>query len=115
MSLAAAWAPFAANMAATGRTPKRADWNRLLDVCVDSGEDAERAIWVINLMRETGVAPDAASYERVLRVCHDRGDRAAAFHMVEGMFDDKVLLGDVELPEGMEEVLRKILPPEAFE
>lgn len=98
-------------MRTTGEVPPYDEWHQMIDVC----DEPSKAIWVINLMRDTGRTPTAATYERVLTLCARKDDRSAAFHLVEGMFGDKVLLGDVELPEGMEKVLRKILPPEAFE
>lgn len=66
-------------------------------------------------MRDTGRTPTAATYEAALTVCAKQDDRVAAFHLVEHMYNDKVLLGDVELPDGMEDTLRAILPPDAFE
>lgn len=113
--LESAWVEFAAKMKETGKSPPVAEWNKLLDVCVSAREPPSMAIWVVSTMRDTGVKPTAASYERVLAVCAEHDDRAAAFHLVEQMFKDGVLLGDVELPEGMEDTLRTILPPEAFD
>lgn len=110
-TIESAWAELATKMRTSGQIPSHDEWHQLLDVC----DEPSKAIWVINLMRDTGRTPTAATYERALALCGQKDDRSAAFHLVEGMFGDKVLLGDVELPEGMEEVLRKILPPEAFE
>lgn len=114
-SIDVAWATFAEKMKQTGEIPAIEEWHELLDVCEATCDKADKAIWIVNLMRETGLKPTAVTYEKVLRICSIMDDRAAAFHLVEHMFTDKVLLGDVELPDGMEEVLRKILPPEAFE
>lgn len=102
-------------MRESGEIPGYDAWHKLLDGAYEADDEPCRAVWVVNLMRETGRVPTAVTYEKVLRICRRRGDRETAFMLVEGMFADKVLLGDVELPEGMEEVLRKILPPEAFE
>lgn len=66
-------------------------------------------------MRDAGLKPTAVTYDKILSLCAQTDDRNAAFLLVELMFEDKVLLGDVELPQGMETVLRNILPPEAFE
>lgn len=66
-------------------------------------------------MRETGVKPSAVTYEKLLTLCVAHGDRIATFHLVEHMYEDKILLGDVDLPLDIENTLRAILPPEAFE
>lgn len=95
--------------------PPLEEWHRLIDIAISADDDISKIVWLINLMRETGVKGTPVTYEKVLAVCAKKEDRVSAFHLVEHMFDDKVLLGDVELPDGMEEVLRKILPPEAFE
>ncbi len=113
--LEAAWATFAAEMRRSGQSPPLEQWHTLLDTCLAAGEAPSKAIWVVDTMRSTGVAPTALSYQKVLQVCAAAQDRAAAFHLVELMFKDGVLLGDVDLPDGMEEVLRTILPPEAFD
>lgn len=113
--LEGAWAAFAGKMGETGVAPPVDEWNTLLDVCLAAREPASKAIWVVATMRETGVKPTAGTYDRVLAVCREVDDRAAAFHLVEQMWQDGVLLGDVELPEGMEDTLRTILPPEAFD
>lgn len=102
-------------MKSSGEIPPLAEWHALVDAADAAGDDASKIIWLVNLMRDTGIKPTAITYEKVLKICSDRDDRPAAFHMVEHMFTDKVLLGDVDLPDGMENVLRKILPPEAFE
>lgn len=114
-TMEAAWPAFAERMKTSGEIPPLDEWHALLDIADAGGDEASKAIWVVNLMRETGRKPTPVTYEKVLKICADRGDRSAAFHLVEHMFNDKVLLGDVELPDGMEDVLRKILPPEAFE
>ncbi|PXF41232.1 hypothetical protein BWQ96_09046 [Gracilariopsis chorda] len=109
------WNTLSARMRDTNESPPLADWHRLLEACEFSEDGPSKAIWVLNLMRKLETRATAASYERVLQVCNEHGDRAAAFHLVELMFEDKVKLGDVQLPDGMEETLRSILPPEAFE
>lgn len=118
-TLETVWPAFAEKMRKTGEVPPAETWHELLDVCIAARESASKAIWLLNLMRETGVKPTALTYEKMLTVCagdsNEQESRVAAFHLVEHMFNDKVLIGDVELPDGMEEVLRKILPPEAFE
>lgn len=114
-TLEKAWPAFAERMKAADEVPPVEDWHYLLDIAVKAGDDPKLGIWLINLMHETGLKPTAVTYEKVLHLCALKKDRVAAFHLVEHMFQDKVLLGDVELPDGMEDVLRKILPPEAFE
>eukprot|EP00177_Eucheuma_denticulatum_P004511 GFKZ01008200.1.p1 GENE.GFKZ01008200.1~~GFKZ01008200.1.p1 ORF type:complete len:178 (-),score=20.06 GFKZ01008200.1:7-540(-) len=109
------WPSFADGMRETGEIPDYEAWHGLLDSAYEAEDEPWRAVWLLNLMRETGRVPTAVTYDKVLGICARRGDRETAFSLVEGMWKDKVLLGDVELPEGMEEVLRKILPPEAFE
>ena len=111
----AAWAPFAERMKELNASPEVSEWNALLDVAVTAGDPPAKAIWVLETMRSTGRAPTAETYQRVLQVCAMHSDRAAAFHLVEHMWKDNVLIGDVELPDGMEDVLRTILPPEAFD
>lgn len=111
----AAWAPFAERMKALDASPEISEWNALLDVAVEAGDLPAKAIWVLETMRSTGRAPTAETYQRVLQVCAAHSDRAAAFHLVEHMWKDGILIGDVELPDGMEDVLRSILPPEAFD
>lgn len=115
VGLDAKWAEFAAEMKRTNISPDVDKWNELLDECIAAGEAPGKAIWVISTMRATGRGPTAASYQRVLQVCAMAEDRAAAFHLVELMWKDGVLLGDVDLPDGMEDTLRSILPPEAFD
>lgn len=114
-SLEVTWPVFAAQMRETNVIPDYDAWHTLLDGCVRAGDLPASAIWVINLMRETGRTPVAATYERVIEVAIKHDDRVAVFHLVELMYKDKVLLGDVELPEDMENLLRSILPPESFE
>lgn len=113
--LEVAWATFADQMKQSGESPPVEQWHTLLDTCISARETPSKAIWVMDTMRSTGVAPTALSYQKVLEVCAAAEDRAAAFHLVELMFKDGILLGDVDLPDGMEEVLRTILPPEAFD
>lgn len=110
-----AWPPFAEKMRVTDKIPPLEEWHALLDVCVAARDPVNKAIWVLNLMRETGLVPTAVTYEKVLSLCAMNEDRKAAFLLVELMFYDKVLLGDVQLPDGLEAILRKILPPDAFE
>lgn len=110
-----AWPAFADKMKTSGEIPPLEEWHALLDIANAARDDTSKVIWLLNLMRETGLKPTAVTYEKILNICADRDDRSAAFHIVEHMFKDKVLLGDVDLPDGMEDVLRKILPPEAFE
>lgn len=102
-------------MKSSGEIPELSEWHALLDGIVGAGDAPGCGVWVLNLMRDTGRRPTAATYERVLAMCHTADDRVAAFHLVEHMYKDKVLLGDVQLPDGMESTLRKILPPDAFE
>lgn len=102
-------------MRESGEVPDYDAWHALLYGCAAAGDEASKAVWVVNLMRDTGRTPTAATYEAALAVCAGHDDRVAAFHLVEHMYKDKVLLGDVELPDGMEDTLRAILPPEAFE
>lgn len=114
-SLEACWPSFAERMRASGEIPALEEWHALLDGCIRANDKPSAAVWVLNLLRETGVKPTAVTYEKVLAVCAAHQDRVAAFHLVEHMYQDKILLGDVELPDGMEHTLRAILPPEAFE
>lgn len=114
-SLSETWAPFAEKMKTSGEIPEIEEWHDLLDGCIRSNDVPGSAIWLMNLMRDTGRKPNATTYDKALLICNNHDDRVAAFHLVEHMHKDKVLLGDVELPGGMEETLRKILPPEAFE
>ncbi|KAI0567417.1 hypothetical protein FGB62_2g144 [Gracilaria domingensis] len=110
-----AWQELSDRMRATNEVPPLEDWHNVMDVCIRTNEDPAKGIWLLNLMRDLKLKATAGSYERVLTLCNDKNDRAAAFHLVELMFKDKILLGDVLLPDGMEEMLRTILPPEAFE
>lgn len=110
-ALEAAWEVFAAKMKATSESPAVEEWNALLEVA----DAPAKAVWVMNTMRDTGRRPTAGTYQRIIDCCERAGDRPAAFHMVELMFKDKILIGDVDLPDGMEAVLRTILPPEAFD
>lgn len=109
------WNTLSARMRDTEQSPPLADWHQLLHACESADSGPSKAIWVLDVMRKLQTRPTAASYEIVLQVCNKHGDRAAAFHLVELMFNDKVKLGDVQLPDGMENTLRSILPPEAFE
>lgn len=110
-ALEAAWEAFAAKMKASSESPPIEEWNALLE----TADAPAKAVWVMNTMRDTGRMPTAGTYQRIIDVCERAGDRPAAFHMVELMFKDKILIGDVDLPDGMEAVLRTILPPEAFD
>lgn len=110
-----AWPAFAEKMRTTGEIPPLNEWHDLLDVGIKGGDETSKGIWVLNLMQDTGVKRSAVTYEKLLQLCADREDRAGAFLLIEHMFNDKILLGDIDLPDGMEAVLRKILPPEAFE
>lgn len=114
-SLESAWTSFAEKMKASGESPAVDEWNSLFTVARDAGEEPAGALWVLDRMQETGRKATAASYEILLEVCLAKNDRAAAFLLVEKMWSDKVLLGDVDLPEDMEKTLRAILPPEAFD
>lgn len=96
-------------------SPSVDEWNALFRVARDAGEQAAGALWVLERMQETGRKGTAATYEILLEICLEKGDRPAAFLLVEKMWADKVLLGDVDLPEDMEKPLRAILPPEAFD
>lgn len=113
--LEAAWTSFAARMADTGEAPAVAEWDKLFREARDAGEDPAKAIWVLDRMQQAGARPTAGTYELLLEICIQKDDRAAAFLLVEKMWADKVLLGDVTLPEDMEKTLRAILPPEAFD
>jgi hypothetical protein len=115
MGLETAWPAFAAGLAAGGDAPAVAEWDALLRAGRDAGDAPAAAIWVLDRMREAGRRPTAATYEILLEVCLKVDDRAAAFLLVEKMWEDKVLLGDVTLPDSMEKTLRAILPPEAFD
>lgn len=75
----------------------------------------QQMIWIMDMMKKTGIKRDAKTYEIMMKVCISRKDNASAFYLVEQMWDDKVLLGDVDLPDGMEKTLRAILPPDAFD
>lgn len=99
----------------TNEIPPISEWHRVLDVSVRNKELPSKGIWLLDLMRDVGLKPNAASYERLLQLCAIHEDRTASLHLVEHMFNDKVLLGDVEFPDGMEKTLRAILPPDAFE
>lgn len=114
-NLEAAWAPFSASMAASDSSPPTSDWNALFAIARDARDDPAAAIWALERMQASGRTATAATYEILLEVCLQRGDEAAAFLLIEKMWKDKVLLGDVSLPEGMEKTLRSILPPEAFD
>ncbi|CAN8071919.1 unnamed protein product [Agarophyton chilense] len=114
-SFESAWDALAQRMKQSNQTAPLREWHAVLDVCVRDNETPDKPIWVLGVMRDLGLTPTAASYQRVLTLCKQRNDRASAFHLVQLMFTDKVLLGDVSLPPGMEQMLRKILPPEAFE
>lgn len=110
-----AWPAFAAKMKESNVVPPLEEWHALIDQCVAARDPVSKIVWVLSVMRETGLVPTAVTYEKVLMLCIFNEDREAAFLLVELMFHDKVLLGDVQLPEGLEPVLRKILPPDAFE
>jgi len=94
--------------------PPVAAWNELLDTAAQSGE-LDKALWILGTMKATGTKPTAVTYELLLAGCAKSADRQVAFSLIEQMWDDKVLLGDVTLPDGMEDTLRAILPPEAFD
>lgn len=113
-SLSVTWGPFAERMRTTGEVPPVESWHQLLDGCIRSNDKPSLAIWLLNLMRETGVRPTALTYEKMLAICANHDDRDAAFHMVENMCREKILLDDVELPPTMADVLRTILPPDVF-
>ncbi|GAB0496022.1 hypothetical protein MMPV_007332 [Pyropia vietnamensis] len=110
----AAWTAFADKMRADDAIPPLASWNELLNTAAMSGE-LDKALWILGTMKATGTRPTAVTYEILLAGCAAAGDRNVAFSLIEQMWDDKVLLGDVTLPDGMEETLRAILPPEAFD
>jgi hypothetical protein len=95
-------------------------WNELFKSGLGGGAEPAQAIWVLDRMQSSGRKAAASTYEILLEIClagggQGEGNRAAAFLLVEKMWADKVLLGDVSLPEDMEKVLRAILPPEAFD
>lgn len=113
-SLSVTWGPFAEKMRADGEVPPLESWHDLLDGCVRANDKPSLAIWLLNLMRETGLRPTATTYEKMLAVCANHDDRVAAFHLVENICRDKILLDDVELPSEMADVLRNILPPDVF-
>ncbi|KAK1866558.1 hypothetical protein I4F81_009074 [Pyropia yezoensis] len=110
----AAWTSFADKMRADDAIPPLASWNELLSTAATSGE-LDKALWILGTMKATGTRPTAVTYEILLAGCAAAGDRQVAFSLIEQMWDDKVLLGDVTLPDGMEDTLRAILPPEAFD
>lgn len=110
----AAWTAFADKMRADDAIPPLASWNELLNTAAMSGE-LDKALWILGTMKATGTRPTAVTYEILLAGCAAAGDRNVAFSLIEQMWDDKVLLGDVTLPDGMEDTLRAILPPEAFD
>lgn len=114
-SLEKAWTQHSERMQSTGESPSVAEWNKLFDIARETGCSAAQAIWILERMQVSGRKATAATYEILLEVCLSQGDRAAAFLLVEKMWSDKVLLGDVSLPEDMERTLRAILPPEAFD
>eukprot|EP00172_Hildenbrandia_rubra_P001183 Plantae.Rhodophyta-Hildenbrandia_rubra.ctg174.p1 GENE.Plantae.Rhodophyta-Hildenbrandia_rubra.ctg174~~Plantae.Rhodophyta-Hildenbrandia_rubra.ctg174.p1 ORF type:complete len:173 (+),score=33.73 Plantae.Rhodophyta-Hildenbrandia_rubra.ctg174:340-858(+) len=99
--------------------PTTSAWNELLERCAkevtENPEDMQQMIWIMDMMKKTGIKRDAKTYEIMMKVCISRKDNASAFYLVEQMWDDKVLLGDVDLPDGMEKTLRAILPPDAFD
>ncbi|KAA8499766.1 hypothetical protein FVE85_7351 [Porphyridium purpureum] len=108
-----AWAVFSAKMKETNTVPPTEDWNELLKVAARDN-DLQRGVWVVKTMRDVGMRATPLSYEILLEMCIRQGDKQGAFHLVEQMYEDKVPLSDVELPEGMEKTLKAILPPEAF-
>jgi len=110
----AAWTAFADKMREADAVPPVAAWNELLDTAAQSGE-LDKALWILGTMKATGTKPTAVTYELLLAGCAKSADRQVAFSLIEQMWDDKVLLGDVTLPDGMEDTLRAILPPEAFD
>jgi hypothetical protein len=114
-SIEQAWEPFREKMKETNESPPVAEWNELFRTALAAKDAPAKVIWVLERMRETGCKPTAGTYEILLEVCLVQGDRAAAFLLVEKMWADKVLLGDVSLPDDMEKTLRAILPPEAFD
>lgn len=114
-SLEATWPSFAETMRTTDEIPPLAEWHKLFDGCLNANDEPAKVVWLLELLRQTGVKPTAVTYEKCLQACANHKDRVAAFHMVEFMYVDKILLGDVELPEDLESTLRAILPPEAFE
>lgn len=115
VGLEAAWTAFSASMAESGEAPAVSEWDKLFREARDSDEDPAKAIWVLERMHQAGAKPTAGTYEILLEICLKKDDRAAAFLLVEKMWADKVLLGDVTLPDDMEKTLRAILPPEAFD
>lgn len=114
-TMEAAWKSFADKMKQDGCVPDHQVWHELLEKCVKLECEVSKAIWILDQMRATGKTPTAISYDLVMELCRKTNDRDAAFSLVEKMYGDKVLIGDVEMPDGMEDMLRKILPPEAFE
>jgi hypothetical protein len=110
-----AWEPFRERMKETNESPPVEEWNELFRTALAAKDAPAKVIWVLERMRETGRKATAGTYEILLEVCLAQDDRAAAFLLVEKMWEDKVLLGDVSLPEDMEKTLRAILPPEAFD
>uniref|UniRef100_A0A7S1XGS3 Pentacotripeptide-repeat region of PRORP domain-containing protein n=1 Tax=Erythrolobus australicus TaxID=1077150 RepID=A0A7S1XGS3_9RHOD len=109
----AAWTQFAAKMKEADESPPVDAWNELLQVAADAN-DFERGAWIMNTMRDTGRRPSAGSYEIMLESCIRTQNNKGAFFLVEQMYNDKVPFGDVSLPDGMEDTLRAILPPDAF-
>ena len=114
-TLEAEWKVFSARMRDNGETATIEEWNELFQLCLERREDVSKTLWLLNMMRSMGRSPTAATYEKVMQLCMSFDDRSAAFYLVEQMWKDKVLLGDIDLPEGMEKTLRAILPPEAFD
>lgn len=114
-NLEQAWTELASEMKATNEVPSVERWNMLFNTALETDADPAQAIWVLDRMKETGAKPTAASYESLMQVCLKKEDKAAAFLLVEKMWEDKILLGDIEFPPDMEKTLRAILPPEAFD
>uniref|UniRef100_A0A7S1ER26 Pentacotripeptide-repeat region of PRORP domain-containing protein n=1 Tax=Timspurckia oligopyrenoides TaxID=708627 RepID=A0A7S1ER26_9RHOD len=108
-----AWIKFAEKMKETNEVPDVDEWNKLIQLASDENDFA-RGVWFIKTMKDTGVTPSPRTYEVLLESCIRTKNNQGAFHLVELMYDDKIPLGDMPLPEGMEATLRAILPPEAF-
>lgn len=90
----AAWTAFADKMRAEDAIPPLASWNELLTTAANSGE-LDKALWILGTMKATGTRPTAVTYEILLAGCAAAGNRTVAFSLIEQMWDDKVLLGDV--------------------
>jgi len=116
-SLDELWHQLAEKMKDSDESASVEEWNTLIKAAADQG-DLEKGVYFINLMKKTGRAPTASSYDILLNVCSKSigtREKEIAFYLVEQMYFDKVPLGDVTLPKGLETTLRTLLPPDAFD